>query len=110
MVVAECFGQKQQTSVKYETTSCVYDELLIFNLRDLDKEAFAAGVIRLSVLDVGSTLISKRKLVGFFSIDAAQVGVVVVCVEEGRIGCILLVLVLHRTGARPGANTRAKPN
>jgi hypothetical protein len=38
VVYVECFGQKQCTSVKEKCLSAVWDELLIFNMRNLDKE------------------------------------------------------------------------
>ena len=37
-----------------KVTSCVYDELLIFNMKDLDKETFADGLIRIACYDANS--------------------------------------------------------
>lgn len=69
----ECFGQKQNTSTKYGQTSCVFDELLIFNMKNLDKEAFEEGFIRIAVRD--STIIpgGKKTMIGAFAVDAMQV-------------------------------------
>lgn len=50
----ECFGQKQNTGVKNSCTSCVYDELFIFNMKDLDREQVEEAVIRVAVYDANS--------------------------------------------------------
>jgi hypothetical protein len=45
---------QQNTGVKYSCTSAVYDELFIFNVKNLDKEQFEEGVIRIGVYDANS--------------------------------------------------------
>ena len=50
----EMFGQKQNTSTKKSCTSCVYDELMIFSFRNMDKDEFKDGVISISVRDSNS--------------------------------------------------------
>jgi Ca2+-dependent lipid-binding protein len=54
VVYVECFGQKQNTIVVKSVTSCVYDELLIFNMKNLDKETFADGLIRIACYDANA--------------------------------------------------------
>ena len=51
-------------------TSCVYDELLIFNMRNLDKEAFREGVIRIAVKDSSVNPFKKKALIGAYAMDA----------------------------------------
>jgi hypothetical protein len=69
----DCFGEKQNTGVKYSCTSCVYDELFIFNIKDLDKEQFQEGVIRVAVYDANSIPMAKKTMIGSFAIDATTV-------------------------------------
>ncbi len=75
IVFVECFGQKRNTIVIQQTTSCVFDELFIFNMKNLDKDAFEEGMIRISCYD--STIMSmiggKNKMIGSFAIDAPMV-------------------------------------
>jgi hypothetical protein len=61
-------------------TSCVYDELLIFNMKNLDKETFQDGLIRIAVYDANAIPFAGNVLVaglGLFngpqhSIDSAR--------------------------------------
>lgn len=49
VVYVECFGQKMHTQTIRGQLNCVWDEVLIFNLKDLAKESFEDGVIRIAV-------------------------------------------------------------
>lgn len=70
----EALGErKQNTTVKKRCTSCVYDELFIFNIRNLDKETFEEGVIKITCLDSNSVPMLKEKMIGGWQIDAAAV-------------------------------------
>jgi len=40
--------------ISTQVTSCVYDELFIFNMKDLDKETFADGLLRIACYDANS--------------------------------------------------------
>lgn len=44
VVSVEAFGQKQYSSVHKRTLSCVFDEVFLFNQRNMDKEDFEAAV------------------------------------------------------------------
>ena len=70
IVYVECFGQKQATQVIYSQTSCVFDELLIFHMKDLDKEQFEEGIIRVSVMDYNTL---KNTMIGACVFDAANI-------------------------------------
>jgi Ca2+-dependent lipid-binding protein len=74
IVYIDCFSQrKQNTMVKPSCTSCVYDELFIFNIKNLDKEAFEEGVIKITCLDANAIPLVKEKMIGGWQIDATQV-------------------------------------
>ena len=42
-VTVEAFGQKRTTQVIKGVTTCVFDEVFIFSIKDLDKEKFEEG-------------------------------------------------------------------
>jgi hypothetical protein len=46
-----------------QVTSCVYDELLIFNMKNLDKETFQDGLIRIAVYDANAIPFAGNVLV-----------------------------------------------
>eukprot|EP00604_Paraphysomonas_vestita_P002816 CAMPEP_0174818892 /NCGR_PEP_ID=MMETSP1107-20130205/1828_1 /TAXON_ID=36770 /ORGANISM="Paraphysomonas vestita, Strain GFlagA" /LENGTH=1810 /DNA_ID=CAMNT_0016031457 /DNA_START=453 /DNA_END=5885 /DNA_ORIENTATION=- len=71
IVYIEAFDQKQNTSVKPACLSCVYDELFIFNFRNMDKDVFTEGLIKVKVMDANVLL--KNVLIGSYAFDAAQV-------------------------------------
>jgi hypothetical protein len=73
VVYVECFGQKQNTIVVKSVTSCVYDELLIFNMKNLDKETFADGLIRIACYDANSVPFAGNTMIGAYAIDASMV-------------------------------------
>jgi hypothetical protein len=60
--VVECFGEKQSTIVLPKALNCVFDELFIFNFRDLDKDVFEEGVISIKVNN--ANFIMKTDLIG----------------------------------------------
>ena len=70
VVYIEALGQKQNTKVIQNAVNCVFDDLHIFNYRDLDKETFNEGFIRVIVYDSG---LIKKTMIGAFVIDASQV-------------------------------------
>jgi hypothetical protein len=49
IVYIEAFEQTQNTSVQPACLSCVYDELFIFNFRNMDKDVFSEGLIKIKV-------------------------------------------------------------
>ena len=70
IVYVECFGQRQSTQVIYGQTSCVFDELLIFNMKNLDKEQLSEGMIRVTVMDYNTL---KNTMIGSSAFDAATI-------------------------------------
>ncbi len=66
----DAFGQRQNTQVIFGTTTCVFDELIIFNMKNLDKEQFSEGLIRIAVMDYNTL---KNTMIGAFTFDAATV-------------------------------------
>lgn len=71
VVFVEAFGQKQNTEVHEKTLNCVFDELLIFNKRDLDKEEFEEEVIKVSVMDADT--FTRNDLIGAYTVDLSFV-------------------------------------
>jgi hypothetical protein len=71
IVYIEAFDQKQNTQVKPGCLSCVYDELFIFNFRNMDKDVFSEGIISVKVMDANVLL--KNVLIGSYVFDAQQV-------------------------------------
>eukprot|EP01034_Spumella_vulgaris_P027083 gene27083-33756_t len=70
IVYIDVFGQKQSTIVVNGVTSCVFDELFIFNFKNLDKEAFEEGIIRIACYDYGLT---GNTMIGAYVLDATTV-------------------------------------
>ncbi len=73
IVYIECLGQKQNTKTLYAVTTCVFDELFIFNFKELDKDAFSEGLIRVSIYDVNSNPLQKNTMIGSFMVDTMHV-------------------------------------
>src|SRR5690606_21290998 len=71
IVYIEAFGQTQNSSVKPASLSCVFDELFIFNFRNMDKDEFKDGVIQIRVMN--ANVVAKNDLIGAYAFDAAQV-------------------------------------
>ena len=73
VVYVECFDQKQNTKVIYATVNCVFDEVLIFNVKKCAKETFEDAVIKVTVMDANSVPMMKNTEIGSFAIDATSV-------------------------------------
>lgn len=71
IVQVECFGQKQHTRVVKSCNSCVFDELLIFNLKNVDKEQFMQGVVRVTCKS--SVKIGHSPMIGSYAFDASTI-------------------------------------
>lgn len=72
IVFVECFKQKRNTIVINNVTSAVYDELFIFNAKDVDKDMFEQSIIRISCYD-SNMLSNKGTMIGAFATDATTV-------------------------------------
>jgi hypothetical protein len=70
VVSVEAFGQKQNTSVVESTLSPVFDDLLIFNLKGLDKDEFEEGTVKVTVKDSGML---SDVMIGSYGFDATYV-------------------------------------
>lgn len=70
IVSVETFGQKQFTSIQKSVTNCVFDELLIFNMKGVVKEDFDQQFINIVVRDHNS-IIGKNNMIGAFAIDCS---------------------------------------
>jgi len=71
VVYVEAFGQKRNTKVMPSCLSAAFDERFIFNYRDMDKETFDAGQIRVNVMDADFG--SRNDMIGSFVVDASQI-------------------------------------
>jgi uncharacterized membrane protein len=70
-VTVEAFGQKFNTAVITSTLNPVFDDLLIFNIKGLDKEEFEEGLIKVTVKD--SDFLTSNDMIGSYSFDATYV-------------------------------------
>jgi hypothetical protein len=71
VTVVECFGEKQSTQVLPKALNCVFDEVFIFNMRNLDKEKFQEGVISIKVNN--ANYLQRTQLIGAYVFDASSV-------------------------------------
>lgn len=71
VVYMEVLDQKQNSTVQKESLNCVFDEVYIFNFRNLDKDVFSEGIIRIKVMD--ANVLTKNVLIGSYNFDATQV-------------------------------------
>mmetsp|Transcript_15392 Transcript_15392/g.31719 ORF Transcript_15392/g.31719 Transcript_15392/m.31719 type:complete len:1960 (+) Transcript_15392:197-6076(+) len=71
VVYVEAFGQKQNTKVMESCLSCVFDERFIMNFRNMDKETFDAGQIRVNVMDADFG--GRNDMIGAFVVDASRI-------------------------------------
>lgn len=71
VVFVEVLGEKQNTEVKYKALNTVWDDLLIYNFRDLDKEQVEMGSIKISVMDANS--LQRDELIGAANFDTSYV-------------------------------------
>ncbi|OQR80945.1 myoferlin-like protein [Achlya hypogyna] len=67
VVFVECMGQEQHTAVKPNQLSCVFDTLLFFNLKNVDKNDIESASIEVTVKDADGPFSSDK--IGFFRID-----------------------------------------
>lgn len=51
----------------------MFDELLIFNFKAMDKEVFESGIVRISVQDSNSNPFGKSKMIGSYTFDPVRV-------------------------------------
>ena len=70
IVYVEAFGQKQHSHIVFGQTNCVFDEVLIFNMKGLTKEEFNNSIVRVAVMDYNTM---KNTMIGAYSFDAASV-------------------------------------
>jgi hypothetical protein len=70
-VTVEMFGKKQLTAVVSSTLNPVFDDLLIFNMKGLDKEEFEEALIKVTVKD--SDLLTSNDMIGAYAFDATYV-------------------------------------
>ena len=63
------FNQKQNTIVVKGVTSCVFDDLLIFNMKGLSKDQVEEEVIRISCYDANSIPLAGSTLIGYYAVD-----------------------------------------
>ena len=72
VVYVDCFSKKQHTRIIRGQLNCVWDEMLIFNIKGLTKETFQDGVIKISVRDANLPFL-KKKMIGAYAFDATSV-------------------------------------
>jgi len=62
VVKVEVMGQKKHTRVHKQTVNCVFDQTLFFNFKNVSREEFEAGVVKVSVFDAGT--LGRDTLIG----------------------------------------------
>ena len=73
IVYVECLDQKQNTKVIYQKLNCVFDDVLIFNFKNIARETVEDGIIRISVMDANSVPMLKNTMIGAYTFDATAV-------------------------------------
>ncbi|ETV80250.1 hypothetical protein H257_06591 [Aphanomyces astaci] len=71
VVYVQVLDQKQNTATKHQTLSAVWDDVLIFNFRNLDKEQMEMGALKLSVMDANT--FERAELIGETTFDTSFV-------------------------------------
>lgn len=71
VVYVEVLGEKQQTAVKKQMLNCVWDDLLIFPLRNIDKGEIEMGYVKLNVMDANT--LQRAELIGGAQFDLSYV-------------------------------------
>ncbi|RHY40880.1 hypothetical protein DYB38_010992, partial [Aphanomyces astaci] len=71
VVFVECLGETQHTAVKPNQLSCVFDHLMFFNLKDLDKDTVEGASIQVTVQDADGPFSHDK--IGTFRIDVPYV-------------------------------------
>ncbi|CAK4072437.1 unnamed protein product [Aphanomyces euteiches] len=69
VVYVDVMEQSQNTATKSKTLSAVWDEVLIFTFRDLDKEAVEMGAIKICVMDANT--LQRAELIGESQFDVS---------------------------------------
>ncbi|KAF0685797.1 Aste57867_22405 [Aphanomyces stellatus] len=69
VVYVDVMDQQQNTAVKPKTLNAVWDDVLIFTFRDLDKEKVEMGAIKVSVMDANT--IQRAELIGETKFDVS---------------------------------------
>ncbi|CAK4152774.1 unnamed protein product [Aphanomyces euteiches] len=72
VVFVECMGEMQHTSVKPNQLSCVFDHLMFFNFKHLDKDDVESASIEVTVKDADGPFGAADKI-GFFRIDVPYI-------------------------------------
>jgi len=71
VVTIEAFGEKQSTAVMDKCANPVYDELFIFNKRNIDKLEFEEELIKISVMDADT--FTRDDVIGTYVVDSTYV-------------------------------------
>ncbi|KAF0685790.1 Aste57867_22398 [Aphanomyces stellatus] len=71
VVYVEVLDQIQNTATKHQTLSAVWDDVLIFNFRNLDKDQVEMGTIKLKVMDANT--FQRAELIGETQFDTSFV-------------------------------------
>lgn len=71
VVYVEVLGEKQQTATKKQVLNCVWDDLLIFPLRNLDKAEVEMGFVKLNVMDANT--LQRAELIGGTQFDLSYI-------------------------------------
>ncbi|EQC29478.1 hypothetical protein SDRG_12726 [Saprolegnia diclina VS20] len=71
VVFVDVLDQTQHTATKKQTLSAVWDDILIFNFRELDKEIVEMGAIKLRVMDANT--LTRAELIGETQFDTSFV-------------------------------------
>eukprot|EP00475_Leptophrys_vorax_P032002 TRINITY_DN4892_c1_g1_i3.p1 TRINITY_DN4892_c1_g1~~TRINITY_DN4892_c1_g1_i3.p1 ORF type:complete len:1239 (+),score=404.15 TRINITY_DN4892_c1_g1_i3:101-3817(+) len=71
VVRIETLGQKKNTTIKKQTTTCTWDEVVYFSCKDMTEQQIEMEKIRISVYDANTLL--RDVLIGAFDFDMSQV-------------------------------------
>jgi hypothetical protein len=71
VVYVEVLGEVQKTAVKKQVLNCVWDDLLIFSPRGLDKAEVEMGFVKLSVMDANT--LQRAELIGTARFDISYI-------------------------------------
>lgn len=71
VVYVEVLGEKQQTATKKQVLNCVWDDLLIFPMRNVDKGEIEMGYVKLSVMDANT--LQRAELIGGAQFDLSYI-------------------------------------
>eukprot|EP00941_MAST-03F_sp_MAST-3F-sp1_P004856 g4856.t1 len=71
VVYVNVAGQKKHTPVKQKQTSCVFDSVFFFDVKDMDRDQLESTLINIEVFDADT--FSRNDFIGSFAIDLMQV-------------------------------------